>query len=868
VFYDQVVGGSMKKSIHQKIWMSLWLLVLVGQACVQTDGSPGSDAELDATPTHSQPVSINTPAPPATQQKATQEEADMRGPDSVTWIDILPIEQGDDQVLLWAGAAVASSSAGEHGYHARQARGKPNTLACGRFVTAWQPSADASEAWIELYFQPSILPDQLQIMQSYLREQISKVEVVTQAAQTLTIFDREKDEIYQPIECPASRGFWLSEVEKPISSVRISLVRDIDEDWTQIDAVGVVGWIDEGPTEPMETVVWSEEEEEDFYAPRYYTQKNQVNALTFVGDQLFAATEGGVVSWDTETLYPTTYTAAQGLPANATRAITTCEGDEPLIVAGGVNGIATYSLAWQADFIPIEHPGDENLGSITALACDAERGQIWVGYQGHLGRYDMQTESWVEFGEQDGLPFDVVRQIKVIKGEVWLATAYGVAVVSGGNRLIAYTPENSAIPSNYVHAITADRNGKLWMASSNGLIEFNGQTWTLWESLDIAGGPLVNMIVGVAADPSGNLWLVDTFGVLCQFDPVAKKCLQIIEPPEILNSMTAFIVDPQGRLALGDIKAGTWFVLDGEWFPLRTRDVILDNVIHAIAYAPDGNLWLASRAGLQYFTANQPASPWQEMPLPEGAQPHSLFVGSDGLWIGHTHGARFLPYLDDDPVDLTLGDLDAFIDRTVSAMTVDQDGLVYLGASGLSIWDGSDYTYEDLLSDEQRSKSVYPPRVNALFADGDVVWVGASNGLFKFQQGRLTASWSEILQNLTQSTASVGIISPAPDGNGMLIAVGSSLYRYQSGNFEWLLTLDSEIRSLFALPYALMLATANSGYYTLPWDGFGIYWDSVSGGSGFARRFGYQSFVMSDAHTLWIASAEGGLQRMQALFGQ
>lgn len=858
----------MKKSINLRIFLFVWLVFFIAQACMLTQLIPSTAEMPAAIEIETQPAIDITLPTPTPQLTATPKEASKPAPDGVEWMGVLPIEQGDDQVLLWAGGAVASSNAGEHGYHAKQALGKPNTLACGRFVTAWQPAENETEAWIELYFQPSILPDQLQIMQSYLPEQLSKIEVVTLDMETLIIFDHQVDEIYQPMECPAMRGFWLSEFKEPISSVRITLMRDIDEDWTQIDAVGVVGWIDEGPTEQMETVVWIEDEEEDFYAPRYYTQKNQINALSFVGGQLFTATEGGVVSWDTETLIPTTYTAAQGLPANATRAITICEGQETRVVAGGVQGIASMAIDWQEGFHPIAHPGDENLGAVTALACDAERGQIWVGYQGHLSRYDMQTESWVEFGDQDGLPFDVVRQIKVIKGEVWLATAYGVAVVRGGNRLSAYTPENSPIPSSYVHAIAVDRMGILWMASSNGLIEFNGQTWTLWESSDIAGEPLVNMMIGVAAEPSGNLWIADTFGIICQFDPVDRKCLQIIEPPENLSSMTAFIVDPQGRLALGDIKDGIRIFADAEWFLLRTSDQLLDNCIHSIAYAPDGNLWLTTRAGLQLFPANRPASSWHKVALPHNSQPNALFVASDGVWVGHTSGVRFFPFLSQEPIDFPLGDSETAIADIVTVINADQEGLVYFGTHGLIIRDVNGFHYDDLLSNEARSKNVYPPRVNAIYAEGDTVWVGASNGLYKFQHGRITASWSETLQSLTQSTASVGAISPAPDGKGLLVAVGRYLFRFHNSTFDRVLELDSEIRSLYELPYTLMIATANSGFYTLPWDGFGIYWDSVTVGSGFASQFGYQAFAMSDAHTLWIASCEGGLQRIQALFGQ
>lgn len=868
------MGKETIKLIKRCVIIFMCLVLFSAQGCAGTNTyqeSPArSQPEMALT---SEIVDVSTVAAtqlPTQAATAAQSVTPSGDPDSGAYVDILPIDQGDGQVLLWAGGALASSSAGSEGYHAKQALGKPNTLACGRFVTAWQPAQDETEAWIELYYAPYILPNNLYIKQLYLPSQLSKVELVTVDEETITIFDREIDEIYQPDECPATRGFSLPDIEELISIVRITLERTLDEEWTQIGAVGVLGLISDGPTEPMETAEWVEDEysdeDGDFYTPRYYSNKNWINALTFAGDQLWTASDGGVVSWDLETFNPTPYTEGQGLPGNATSAIAYCDWDYGKIVTGGAAGLAIFN---GDTFNTLEHPDDEFLGTVTVLACDVTRQQLWVGYLGHLSRYDLSTHSWTEFGEREGMPMDVVRQIIVIGEAVWAATAYGVAVVRGGDQLTAYTPDNSDIPAKFVHAIAADQAGVLWMASSSGLLEFDGQTWALWTSSDIAGDSLGNMLMGVDGDGSGILWVADAFGTLCQFDPEGKKCLQIVHPPDGEMVLADFKIDVQGRMAVGGYKNGTWYVLGDEWFPLRTHDQALDNAINVIAYAPDGNLWVAGRSSLQYFTADQPSSPWGEMNLPENAQPNTFFVGSDGLWIGHTRGARFLPYLDQEWVDLPMGDPETAIANSVTAITVGQNGWTYFGtSSGLSIWDGSQFVYDDLLTDQARSVNTYPPRVNALHADGDRVWVGASNGLFEFTDGRMVKSWVESLETLDSYIPSVGVITDSPDGAGLLVAVGGALYQFDSGEFTFLLQLPSEIRSVYALPNALMLATAHSGLYSLPKDGFGIYWDWVDEVGLSKGQYGYQAITMSDAHTLWIASLQVGLQRSQALYGQ
>lgn len=103
----------------------------------------------------------------------------------------------------------------------------------------------------------------------------------------------------------------------------------------------------------------------------------------------------------------------------------------------------------------------------------------------------------------------------------------------------------------------------------------------------------------------------------------------------------------------------------------------------------------------------------------------------------------------------------------------------------------------------------------------------------------------------------------------MLVAANNYLYQFDDDRFELVLELPSTIRSAYATPYSLWLATSTSGYYALPMDSFDIYWDSVTGGSNFSRYFDNQAFAMSDANTLWIAATlAGGLQRMTSTFGQ
>ncbi len=774
----------------------------------------------------------------------------------------------EDAVVLWSTEALASSSQGSPNYDAWQAAGKPNTFACGDFVTAWQPDKSETEAWIEFHFSQDILPYEIHFVQSFHPAQVQKVEVLTLDDQLLPVYDDALDPYPDISDCPVTRVFPADQVDVLIRGVRVTFRRSEGQPWTQVDAFGVWGLVSEQLEEPEMNLV-EEGEEVQFGESLYFSNKNEITSLVFTPGQLWAASPGGVTAWDLDSLSPQSYTHADGLPGNATQALAYCEWEGGIMAAGGAGGVSLLYLDGSPYFSPLEHPGAEYYGQVEALACDPTRRQLWVGYTSFLSRYDFTTDSWLDYDYTDGLPGGTVRQVSFIDEDVWVALTGGIAILRGAESLEGYTPENSFIPSMFIHAITSDESSTVWMASSEGLIQSVPGGWQTWKAQDIGGEGLTDIILGLEPASDGTFWLADHFGTLCQFDPLSSSCLQVIFPPEDI-SLSAFSVSKQGWVAVGSPEKGVYLLADGEWFHLLTKDQALDNTIHAIAYTPDGRVWVAGKRHLQYFQANQPLAPWGELPLPGDAVAFSFLVASDGLWIGHTRGATFLPYIGEDVLHLPVGGDATPPGAAVMAMGRGANGLLYLGTdSGLNIWDGQSFQFFDLLTESQRAQQSYPSRVNAIYTDGSTVWVAAVSGLHKFVNGSLEQSWDDELRAIsTFNQTSVALVAPSPRGDGLLVGIGSQLFAFDGLQFTLLLELPSEIRSIHPAPYALWLATASSGIYAISMDQQDIYWDSASHVAGFSQRYPYQSILMSDAYTLWFASLDGGLERISGTFGQ
>ncbi len=853
------------RNAHHRLFALLLAVLCLTQACLFFGG--GQEA---LSPTQVPTISPTRGATaPGVSQVEDTPEADVDQEQVV-------YEVSTESVGVWAVGARASSNEGEGPYQTAQALGERDTLVCGDFVTAWQPAADQSEAWIELDYDPYVLPEYIYIHQSFHPHQISKVEVVTLDQDRLTVYDTEEDETYLDPECPTLAGIWLGEVEELIRGVRITLERNPNEAWTQIDAVQIRGFIAGPLPEPSQAEAFFPDQA---YGTETFSNKNNHNALVFEGERLWTGSNGGVLVWD---LSPEGRREYVHVDTSATYALAYCNWDTPVIFSGGDGGVAEFNLSYfsfdyfdinqDLGFSPIDHPGDEFFGRVVAMACDHQNRQLWVGYSGVVSRYDPDTQAWQDFDWREDHPQDVVRKITLVDGDVWVATANGVAAIYGGETLEVFTTENSALPCGFVHGIVSDESGVLWMASSCGLLSYDGNSWKTWPSQEIEGGLLVDMLMDIVMTANGSIWLADTFGTLCEFDPVSKTCTQVEMPPDDYFSLSRLQASAHGRLALASLVHGLLIYDEGEWFSLVTEDQILSNGIRAIAITPDKTMWLAEIGALQTFNVDHPNAPWETVDLPSNAQAYSFLVANDGLWIGYNGGARFISYLEGDQTfDLPLEKPDPKIDNTVMAIGKDAEGWTYFGlSSGLYTWDGSELYYEDLLSQTDQQNNIYPPRVNCIYADGEGVWVGTSRGLHQFINGELSISWMEELRDASSFySSSVGVIAPSPNSEDLLVGIGRELFTFDKLTFDLVLQLPSAITSLYAGPYQLWLTTDGGGLFDVAMDNTPqIYWDSASQMRGYPDRFGYQALTMSDMRTLWVGSTESGLIRLQAAFGQ
>lgn len=102
---------------------------------------------------------------------------------------------------------------------------------------------------------------------------------------------------------------------------------------------------------------------------------------------------------------------------------------------------------------------------------------------------------------------------------LWFGTPYSglIRYHPSSSQIKQYHMANSGLPSNEITAVAAGKDGKVWVGTNAGLAAFDGSTWEAWTpqqlypDADHYPYSESNVVSGVMADESGNIWVTLQF---------------------------------------------------------------------------------------------------------------------------------------------------------------------------------------------------------------------------------------------------------------------------------------------------------------------------------------------------------------------
>jgi len=222
--------------------------------------------------------------------------------------------------------------------------------------------------------------------------------------------------------------------------------------------------------------------------------------------------------------------------------------------------------------------------------------------------------------------------------EMASADRSGVEVLSQGRQPVRLRVGRE-LPGTKVEAMTADREGALWIGTNGGLVRWHDGKVQQFPVTD----PLAKAsILTLLEDREGNLWVgteADGLHIL------RDQRFRTVGTREGLSSdaTTTVVEGAAGKLWIGTGGGGLNAVPrngsdPGAATPYSVRDVLLSDVILSLAPAPNGDLWVGTPDGLNRVRGGAVDAFTSADGLPDDFI-RSLLVDSDGsLWIGTRHG--------------------------------------------------------------------------------------------------------------------------------------------------------------------------------------------------------------------------------------
>lgn len=609
----------------------------------------------------------------------------------------------------------------------------------------------------------------------------------------------------------------------------------------------------------------------------HYTNANYVLDVTLIDTLLIAATEGGVIVWDSTTgEFIDWYTTLDGLPHNVVNDVEVCNVPDTTLFAGTEGGLAAYNPdtdAW--DIWSPDNTGMDSDSGIDSLACAEGVGALVIGYDlDGVDIYESASDTWTRYEPFDDLESSFALALGIVGNleEIWVAHIGSVSVIRPGVGVTYYDDDTSNIDDpntsdfeHFVDVIYVDDNGTVWLGQGGGLTRVDGDNqFTFFNGDDIPGWPFFSSVVGLTGGPNGTLYTNSSFGGVCQFDPATATCLTTYEDEDGMaeDFNSTIITDEAGHIYYASEGEGVSYYDGAAWQNWTLDELPLDNSYYAIAQGADGSIWAGGFFGAQRFPAYAASDGWEDLEDDLGFVSVNTFYSlPEGMWVGHSNGASYYLYESDSWRTFESADEagDGIYSGSVTAITQDGKGRMWFGtSSGVSVMDGDTFTYYDLRNEEEIADDRSAPYVYDILWDGENVWVGTSRAVFRFDA-------SDNLTRFDDSNTGLGFffftayaLALTPEGQ-VLAGINDTIVLIEGDSLTSVYEAPSDVRTLHVTDDGLWVGTNSGG--ALFYDVDADTWTGYTTADGLPSNGfnGNRTIVVDYLGTVWFATSAGGL---------
>ncbi len=244
----------------------------------------------------------------------------------------------------------------------------------------------------------------------------------------------------------------------------------------------------------------------------------------------------------------------------------------------------------------------QRLGAVPAHSVRrAPDGKLWVGTAGRgAAVFDPESGRVQWFGDVLGLLADSPETLEIDHtGRVWAGTERGLFVTSPARGRFARVAE---IPAIRVWSVAEAPEGDLWIGTVEGLFHLAANQC---RRLSAADGLAQDSIISTAVSRSGDVWVgYPSSSTITRIQGPELRMTHFGPAQGFKAGMSyALATDALGRLWAGT-EQGAFFWDGDTWIHYDHGDGLVwdDCGLHALSPAPDGSVWIGTRAGLSRFS--------------------------------------------------------------------------------------------------------------------------------------------------------------------------------------------------------------------------------------------------------------------------
>ncbi|MBK8091577.1 MAG: hypothetical protein IPK32_06225 [Verrucomicrobiaceae bacterium] len=434
----------------------------------------------------------------------------------------------------------------------------------------------------------------------------------------------------------------------------------------------------------------------------------------------------------------------------------------------------------------------------------------WLAAEDHFLIRSWQSE--------DGLPSNNIRSLaQSLDGYLWIATAEGV-VEFDGVRFSSVAWEQTARlgGTQPPRAVFALENGQVWIATLRGELWkwSGGQMLKVWEEEEaVQESRRVKRMISEGAD---EVWIECADGVYCASGD--GEPVRVSAYPDRLKregSVPGVMMETGETLEMTDRQGNRWRRTEASGLAVAIsgevervlRAFSEGVVVSALLEDCEGNVWVATNgSGLFQIRTRRV----QVIDTADGITDRKVRALLEdrrgGLWAANRSGGIDL---------IQAGGVESFAlgeptkSKPVSCLCEDGDGVLWVGTEGGAVYRRSSSGFETMTGDKPWMR-----KLGAMIADRDGnLWLGGADGLAVWEKGTVRHLGPG------QGIPEQQITALALDADGVLYVgtVQGAVLRQSSGHFEQI------VQTAGAAVSALLLESGGTVWVTTLGEGLYLY---------------------------------------------